>query len=397
MDMFVHDRLTGETVRVSVDSLGMQGNDKSGLPAISADGRFVAFNSWATNLVLDDTNNSEDVFVHDLQTGLTTRVSVDSAGNEGNDESGSWYSPWISPDGRYVSFESRATNLVPGDTNLAVDIFLHDRLTGETTLESKSSSGIQGDWPSEFPSLSSDARYVAFMSRSTNLVPGDTNQDQDVFLRDRATGETTRVSVSSSGTQGNYDSWNPSISADGQLVAFHTYATNLVPDDHNWSTDVLVHDRLTGETTRVSVDSEGREGDDVSWQPSISADGRYVAFSSAARNLVPGDTNADGDVFVHGPELSLHAEPEVASAGQTLTLTAYKGVPANRTSLWAVDVSGVPTFSLIGLGSFGGDGNFVVSGIVPPDLSGDTITVRGYAVAHSGFGAATNDATVTFQ
>ncbi|MFO0982712.1 MAG: calcium-binding protein [Planctomycetota bacterium] len=396
-DVFVHDRLTGETTRVSVNSAGTEGNDDSVGPAISADGRYVAFDSYATNLVPGDTNGAEDVFVHDLWTGVTTRVSVDSAGNEANDESGSWYAPWLSPEGRYVAFESRATNLVPGDRNHTVDIFLHDRVTGQTTLESVSSSGEEGDWPSEFPSLSADVRYVAFMSRSTNLVPGDTNQAQDVFLHDRLTAQTTRVSVSSSGGQGNYDSWNPSISADGRYVAFHSYATNLVPGDSNMATDVFLHDRQTGETTRVSLDPDGAPGNNSSFQPSISADGRCVAFESAATNLVLGDTNATADVFVRGPELTLEADPAEATPGQTLTLTEYGGVPGNRSSLWAVAVNNTPTFSLVAIGSFGGDGNFVVSGVVPPSLSGNTITFRGYAIGHTGFVAATNDAPVAFR
>jgi Tol biopolymer transport system component len=300
-DVFVHDRLTGTTERVSVDSSGVQGDgDSTGLCSISADGRFVAFASYATNLVPGDTNLAYDVFVHDRQTGATERVSVDSSGVEGNDGSyrGS-YRPSISADGRFVGFDSGASNLVPGDTNGYEDIFVHDRQTGATERVSVDSSGVQGNSLSQSPSISADGRYVAFWSGASNLVPGDTNGFTDVFVHDRQTGATERVSVDSAGVQGNDGSCCPSISADGRFVAFESLATNLVPGDTNGFTDVFVHDRQTGATERVSVDSSGVQGNLDSYEPSISADGRFVAFSSDASNPVPGDTNDWWDVFVH--------------------------------------------------------------------------------------------------
>jgi Tol biopolymer transport system component len=296
MDVFVHDRLTGQTTRVSVASDGTQGNGESRYPSISADGRYVAFMSYASNLVPGDTNGKADVFVHDRLTGQTTRVSVASDGTQGNGDSWGW--PSISADGRYVAFESSASNLVPGDTNGRADIFVHDRLTGQTTRVSVASDGTQGNNSSVWPSISADGRYVAFMSYASNLVPGDTNGALDIFVHDRLTGQTTRVSVASDGTQGNGYSWDSSISADGRYVAFESWASNLVPGDTNGKQDIFVHDRLTGQTTRVSVASDGTEGNNNSGWPSISADGRYVAFHSDASNLVPGDTNGRADVFV---------------------------------------------------------------------------------------------------
>jgi Tol biopolymer transport system component len=255
----------------------------------------VAFQSTASNLVSGDTNGKYDIFVHDRQTGATTRVSVSSNGSEGNSNS---YSPSISSDGSYVAFDSNASNLVPGDTNENYDIFVHERQTGATSRVSVGSDGSEGNGRSSNPSISADGRYVAFNSDAGNLVPVDTNGDYDVFVHDRQTGATSRVSVSSDGSEGNSYSLFPVISADGRYVAFASNAGNLVPGDTNGIYDIFVHDRQTGATSRVSVSSDGSEGNDSSARPSISADGRYAVFSSVAGNLVSGDTNGFEDVFV---------------------------------------------------------------------------------------------------
>jgi Tol biopolymer transport system component len=295
-DIFVRDRLNGTTERVSVDSAGTQGNDGSLSPSISADGRYVAFASHATNFVNGDTNGEPDVFVHDRQSSTTEIVSVDSAGAQGNNFSGF---PSISADGRYVAFLSNATNLVPGGTNGWDQIFVHDRVSGTTEIVSVDSSGIQGnDTSGDGLSISADGRYVAFQSHATNLVPGDTNGTWDVFVHDRQSGTTVRVSVDSAGVQGNSVSEYPSISADGRYVTFTSLATNLVPGDTNGSSDIFLHDMQTGTTERVSVDSVGTQGNNHSAFSSISVDDRYVAFGSLASNLVPGDTNGCEDVFV---------------------------------------------------------------------------------------------------
>jgi hypothetical protein len=231
--------------------------------------------------------------------GLTERVSVSSAGDQGNGDS---YCPSIDADGRFVAFYSEASNLVPGDTNGKPDFFVHDRETGLTERVSVSSTGEQANgWPgSTTASISADGRYVAFSSWATNLVPGDTNGQMDVFLRDRLAGTTERVSVSSSGAQGNNESGGAAVSADGRFVEFGSYASNLAPGDANGKRDIFVRDRLTGLTERVSVSSFGDEGDDDSQYPTgISADGRFAVFDSLASNLVPGDTNGHVDVFVH--------------------------------------------------------------------------------------------------
>ncbi|MFD9336259.1 TolB family protein [Streptomyces sp. NPDC060028] len=268
-------------------------------PSISADGRYVAFASLARDLVAGDTNRADDVFVRDRQTGVITRVSVDSAGNQANNVS---RNPSISADGRYVAFESFATNLVAGDTNRYRDIFVHDLQTGETTRVSVASHGEQSDSESFHSSISADGRFVAFDSPASNLVFGDTNDIHDVFVRDRQTGETTRVSVDSNGRQGDDISQLPSISADGRYVAFSSGAKTLsLFPDNNHADDVFVHDQLTGYTDRISVGVDGNEGNSASRTATISADGRFVAFESTASNLVAGDTGGpiDTDIFLY--------------------------------------------------------------------------------------------------
>jgi tricorn protease-like protein len=311
-DCFVHDQLTGLTTRVSVDSAGAEGNDQSFSPSISATGRFVAFESLASNLVAGDGNGTSDVFVHDLQTGLTTRVSVDSSGAESN---GFSFSSSISGNGRSVAFASSASNLVPGDGNGLADIFVHDLQTGLTTRVSVDSAGAEGNGSSQSSSISDNGRYVAFDSLSSNLVPGDGNGQGDVFVHDRQTGLTTRVSVDSAGAEGNLGSGRPSISDNGSSVAFVSNASNLVPGDGNGASDIFVHDRKTGLTTRVSVDSAGAEANNGSDLPSISGNGRFVAFASLASNLAPGDVNGVTDVFVHDQKTGLTTQASVDSAG----------------------------------------------------------------------------------
>ncbi len=300
-DVFVHDRLTNQTERVSVDSYGNQSNALSASgadrPSISADGRFVAFGSSATNLVAGDNNNATDVFVHDRLTGQTERISVDSQGNEAN---GQATQASISADGRFVAFDSLATNLVADDNNDRRDAFVHDRATGQTVRVSVDSTGAEADAGGSFASISADGRYVAFSSLSGNLIVGDTNGRQDIFVHNRQTGETARVSIDLQGVQGNDQSYPPiSISADGRYVSFRSNANNLVPGDSNNVSDVFLHDRQTGELIRVSVDSLGNEANGNSSAPALSADGRFITFTSTADNLVSGDTNAGADIFVY--------------------------------------------------------------------------------------------------
>ncbi len=320
LDVFVHDRQTGQTERVSVASDGTQGNGYSSEPAISADGRFAAFHSAATNLVPGDSNDRIDVFVHDRQTGQTERISVASDGTEGN---GGSVSPALSGDGRYVAFASSANNLVAGDTNDEEDVFVRDRQTAQTVRVSVASDGTQGSDTSYLPTISADGRYVGFVSYASNLVPGDTNGDSDAFVHDQQTGQTVRVSVASDGTQGNGVVWDPpSLSATGRYVAFRSNS-ELVPGDTNDTDDVFVHDLQTGQTGRVSVASDGTQGNGPSDWPAISADGRYVAFYSFADNLAPGDTNGTYDIFIHDRHLGQTERVSIASDGTQANDPSY--------------------------------------------------------------------------
>jgi Tol biopolymer transport system component len=310
-DIFVHDRLTGLTELVSVSAGGVQANRSSFEMSISADGRFVAFDSDATNLVPGDTNSAGDIFVRDRLTGITTRASVSSLGGQTN-SFGTSSEPSISADGNLVAFTSFANNLVPGDTNFRPDVFVHDTSTGTTERVSVSSTGDQGDGSSFAPSLSADGNSIAFTSLAQNFTAGDTNADADVFVHDRTSGTTDRVSLSTTGAEGNGRSDLPSISADGMRVAYVSGANTLVDGDTNGADDVFLTDRTTGETQRVSVRSRSRSGrpreaNGPSFDPAISADGTVIAFSSLASNLVPDDTNEWGDVYVH--DLAATHEP----------------------------------------------------------------------------------------
>jgi Tol biopolymer transport system component len=307
-DVFVYDRAHHRVTRVSVSGKGRQANGPSGDPAISANGRYVAFYSAATNLVSGDTNGFSDIFVRDLRSHRTIRVSVTSRGSQAGCNAGGCEStePALSATGRYVAFESSATNLVAGDTNRLADVFVHDLRTGRTQRVSVSSSGRQagGDRTnngSNAPVISANGRYVVFHSYASNLVAGDTNRLPDIFVRDRQARKTTRVSVSSSGVQANQENLgSAAISADGRYVAFTSLATNLVAGDANDITDVFVRDLRTGTTTLASLGVAGNQGDDGSAAGGVvfSADDRYLALSSWAANFVAGDTNDKPDAFV---------------------------------------------------------------------------------------------------
>lgn len=295
-DIFLRNLNTGVTQKLTVGVNGGQTDGDSSQPTISANGRYVSFVSWATNLVANDTNNASDVFVLDRQTGNLWRVSVRANGAQGN---GSSTEAVISDDGTFIAFASQAPNLVVGDTNGRADIFV----VGVTSLQpervSVSSSGAQSGLGSFAPSISSNGRVVAFVSASGNLVSGDNNLVPDVFVHDRPSGATTRVSVASAGGQGNDVSSHPSIGGDGRYVAFETYASNLVSGDNNGASDVLVHDRDTGRTHLVSQSSAGAQGNDFSGEPALAQTGMGLVFTSDATNLVPGDSNGSSDVFRH--------------------------------------------------------------------------------------------------
>jgi Tol biopolymer transport system component len=295
-DVFVRDRLAGLTRRVSVGPGGRQANGASIIGSISADGRYVAFMSDATNLVAGDSNGASDVFVRDLVAGSTRRVSVGPGGLQANGDSGF---PALSRNGRHVAFQSDATNLVAGDTNGVFDVFVRDLPTGTTQRVSLGPAGVQGEDVSLFPAVSGDGRFVAFISDASNLVAGDDAGFRDVFVRDTVTGATQRASVGPGGVEANNISTNlPAISANGRFVGFDSSASNLVSGDTNGLQDVFVRDLQAQATSRVSLDDAGVEGNGISISPKLSSNGRFVSFESDSTNLVAADTNGLSDVFL---------------------------------------------------------------------------------------------------
>jgi len=383
-DVFVHDFETGATTRVSVSSTGAQANDSSSWPSMSADGRYVAFGSYATNLVPDDTNFWPDIFLHDRETGATTRVSLTSAGEQttfssfepalsadghfvafksaaanlnsigtnqweiylrdlqagttlhvsadanGEPCDGENNRPFVSEDGRYVTYSSRATDLVPVDTNNGQDVFLYDRLLGTTTLVSLDSSGgpTSGPGANSLDSrITKDGRYVVFWSSGGGFVDIDSNGHPDVFMRDLQTGSTTRVSEGEGGEQGLSPSKHPFITKDGRYIVFDSWAQNITPGDTANLYDIILKDTLSGLTRRVSLDMNGLDPDGHSNHPTLSQDGRYVFFESGATDLVPTTDNGWVDIYRYGP---IPRDPliDIDLNGSDGPVTIPLGVPA---------------------------------------------------------------------
>ncbi len=302
-DVFVANTATGE---VQLISRGMDGpaNGTSTFARLSGDGRYVAFQSSATNLVPDDTNGVTDVFLYDRDDGTTRRVSIGSDGAETDAPS---ITPTISDDGRYVAFASRAKNLVSPPTSGAFEqIYVADWRTQSVQLGSLNDQGQPGNGISFLPDLTADGHQVAFKSEAFNLVPNDTNGEPDVFVRNLTENTTQRVSVDDFGNQSNGLSAGPGISADGRFVAFASFASNFVPDDGNGLSDVYVYDRFPPGRDRgliarvtIAINDDGEPNDGVADFPvSISADGRWIGFASAASNLVENDFNNNLDAFL---------------------------------------------------------------------------------------------------
>jgi Tol biopolymer transport system component len=295
-DCFVHDRATGITQRVSVDAQGGQADGGSDGVALSADGQWLVFRSIASNLVAGDSNASPDIFLVDLAAGTLERVSVSSTGAQAAPGPGSDRAS-LSDDGRFVAFDSAAANLVSGDTNAAFDCFVRDRVLGSTLRISTDAFGVEGNGQSVEATISGDGRFVAFQSLASNLVPGDNNAASDIFVKQLATQGIVRASVSSLGLEGDAPSLGASLSRDGRRIAFFSHAANLVPGDTNARADVFVRDRLAGSTLRISQPTQGGEANHDSQLAAISGDARAIVFQSQASNLVQPDLNAVEDVF----------------------------------------------------------------------------------------------------
>ncbi|MGA7731974.1 MAG: S-layer homology domain-containing protein [Chloroflexia bacterium] len=285
-DAFVYNRLTGQNSIIGQDSFGTEA------PFISGNGRFVVFHTYAS-LVPEDTQGARDVYVTDLVSGGFELISKNALNQVGSNHS---FDPYISFDGRYVAFHSLADNLVPGDGNMNFDVFVRDRTENTIVLASTGSGGVQGNNRSVEASVSDDGRYVAFESLASNLVVNDTNDSLDIFVRD-LTDSTMRVSVDSAGVQGTGHSTDPNISGNGRYVVFQSNA-RLAPTDPNIVTDIYSRDLQANTTEQISLTSSGQPGLGYSHKPQVSSDGRYVVFGSYASNLVPGDNNDTRDVFL---------------------------------------------------------------------------------------------------
>ena len=345
-DVFRRDVITGETLRVSENSQAGGGDAASRSPDISDDGQLIVFQSSASNLLASagvlsifgrfmgaegvepapfsfSVDSEEDLSTPDHTCPIVAARSdgpviayageadpefgIDAGIQAGNVETGeNWFLKDARPDSCGMGFSADGSKIAWVQDGV-LRVWVLD--TGEVTdilcptcgQEGRANvAGVEPDGDSSDPSISGDGRYVAFRSFATNLVPGDTNDRSDIFVHDLETGETTRVSVNSEGVQGNATSRDPSISGGGRFVSFSSSASNLVPGDTNGFNDIFVHDRQTGETVRVSVSSDGGESDAHTFESAISANGRVVAFFTAATNLVPGDTNGVTDVFIHG-------------------------------------------------------------------------------------------------
>jgi Tol biopolymer transport system component len=454
-DVFVHDTKTGATERDSVDSSGGQANTGSDDVAISADGRFVAFSSYADNLVASDGNGCQDVFVHDRATGTTDRASVDSGGVEGNGDS---RQPALSADGRFVAFLSVAKNLVAGGTSGTQHVFVRDRASGTTELASVSTGGTAADADSLECAISADGRFVAFSTGATDLDASDTNGTTDVYLRDRQLGTTVRCSLDSSGNQGSQSSFfpgvsadgnsvvfqstcssfelagssgdqifvrdvakgtltqvsvdssgnpaqgecdGPSLSADGRFVAFSSWAANLASDPNVIGTNVFQHDRVTGRTTWYSANRSGKAADGDSGDEdnrefvAISSDGARVAYWSSSDDLVASDTNLEDDVFVSGAPLTLTADPESAAAGVTVNFDFWRAKASSTVLLFATEVDRVACAIPVGGGTCDGNGEWTLSAVVPFGLTGHQVVLTAFALLPSGKVGASNGKIIT--
>ncbi|MBK7645081.1 MAG: PD40 domain-containing protein [Planctomycetes bacterium] len=321
-DCFLRDRQSHTTELVSLGSSGGQGDAISQAPVISDDGRFVAFNSNASNLVAGDTNGNWDIFVRDRLLGTTERISVSTAGLQGDGDS---FNPCISADGNRVLFFSSATTLVPGDTNGAQDVFLHDRSTGTTERVSVSSTGAEGDAESYESALTANGRYAVFTSSASNFIPGVVPAAAQIYLRDLVHGTTVLVSATPAGLPGSTPSRMATVSANGKLVAFWCGSTDILPGLPPNTTCICTRDMTQGTSINASLTTMGTSPSGGASWPSISDDGRFVVFGSGSSDIVPGDTNNLEDVFIR--DLRATGFTSLCSPGQGNVIACPCGNP----------------------------------------------------------------------
>ena len=348
-DIYLRDTMLNTTTLVSVNDDGVIGDNYSYQPWISADGRYVVFGSAADNLTSDVTNGNENIFMRDTMLNTTTLISQSTDGVIGNGYS---YTSMISASGRYVVFFTYANNFVPNDTNGHADVFVRDTMLNTTTMVSVNDLGVEGNDESQAAIISDDGRFVAFNSYATNLVPNDDNDATDMFMRDLLLGTTTLVTVTPNGTQADQGSDSLAMSSDGRFVLLATFADNLTPNVTPGRWNITVHDMRTGVNTLVSANAAGIEGNDQAGIfPAISANGQFIAFSSDASNLVPGDTNSGTDefrtsLFPQQGILALADGLDTSSTGESVDISVELGTQPTADVTVALSVSNSDEASL---------------------------------------------------
>jgi hypothetical protein len=326
-DVYVKDLASGDIVLASTSDTERKGNGDSNRPALSADGSFVAFHSAATNLDPGDPDSQRDVYVKDLSSGDIVLASTSDLGVKGNIDSAD---ASISADGSRTAFHSAATNLDVADADSDEDVYVKDLASGDIVLASTSDVGVKGNNHSgdfHHPGLSADGSIVAFHSIATNLDPADTDLIQDAYVKNLMSGDIMLVSTSDSQRKGAYDSLDPDLSGDGTRVAFWSTAENLDPADLDGFADVYVKDLTSGDLTLASTSDEGLKGNDWSWGLALSDDGSAVAFHSLASNLDPADPDEGHDVYVK--ELGPPGSPPITARGHAHTDYSGDGEPGN--------------------------------------------------------------------
>jgi hypothetical protein len=295
IDVFVYKVATDSIQLISRSSDGTIGDNHS-YSASSHDGRHFVFRSLASNLVPGDNNGKYDIFLKDIQDGSVERLSIDSDEAQSNHDS---LNAHLTPDRRYVLFDSTATNLVASDTNAVDDVFLRDRTLGTTERISIADDESEANGASSGVGVSADGRYIIFLSSASNLVSGDSNASKDFFIRDRTLGTTVRINPTHDGNEINAGITSGATTPDLRYLVFLTSATNIVAVDTNAKSDVFRFDRVSGATTMVSSALDGTQGNGTPGGINISDDGQHVIFQSNANNLLPGDSNAAEDAFVY--------------------------------------------------------------------------------------------------
>ena len=376
-DVFVTDMQTGSITRVSTDSGGFQVPGASGFDSIgiSDDGVLVVFASDEINFVPGDTNQATDIFVKDRFSGAISRVSTNAANEQAD---GSSLSPRISADGRFVAFASFATNLVPEATGPGLNIFVKDTLTGAVKYASTDSNGVAANLPSYAPRISANGGHVVFMSDADNLVPGDSNVSRDVFVKDLDSGVTTRVNVDNNGNQSSTTSFLslPTISADGRYVAFTSTSATLVPGDTNGQPDIFVRDLVENATVRVSLAPGGAQSNGLSSTPAISADGRTVTFHSSATNLASGNVGFNDIYQVTNPLFPVDFDGDGVVDGSDNCLYQPNGDQRDTNgdgfgNLCDADLNNDNIINAVDLGLF--RSQFFMTGDIDADFNGDMV------------------------